>query len=549
MKKWCFSFVFLCSRLIAFVEHKDDFIDIYLSNISSHMEEKTELLEHIKKNLNGTYLDMGTGGDAIAVMLKHIPQNAKTVLIAADIDPLVLESIKTRRPEINPFLISKHGPKVNLIPMCATNMAPIKDCSLSGLGASALMHEVYSYVPPKGAMDQFVAEICRVLEKDGVFIYRDPKWVDDPHTSCLMILKSNMAKYYATLFLPKFMDRKFTAHRDYKNECSKPEPFKTADIKFNVYFHNSTEPKHLTFDEFVNTPTATIDYTKNFSLDAPQGLISEIQRHYLMYLRNEFIPGFIDSRFFKDDINVMDLSRDEREMMEDFCYRKKLPINNNIIKKAEFNKIFNDYQNLEYIFENGLRVNLDENPELIQTINKFTQENGVNRNILFLFDPKTAVIDPKLLSLLYNGKDKGIFKYLAKEEKFPVPIFDHLKLEGEEHYFYKTTDELITYFGQLSSFLVRNTHKHNYVLAPIDMEHIKDIKRDYYKYILKRDMHVIDQYGNVHEPVTEKNVIHFKLQSLSKAIEIYQSLIYTYPALYPNLSQWVENHLKEQLSE
>jgi SAM-dependent methyltransferase len=545
MKKLCLLFVCLTCQLFAFVEHKDDFIDIYLSNISSHMDEKTELLEHIKKNLNGTYLDIGTGGDAIAVMLKDIPKNAKAVLIAADIDPLVLESIKTRRPEINQFLTSKTGPKVNLVAMCATNMSAIKDSSISGLGASALMHEVYSYVPPKGAMDQFVGEVCRVLEKDGVLIYRDPKWVDDPFTSCLMIVKSDMAKYYTTLFLPKFLDRKFSSHRDYKNDCSKPDPFKTSDIKFNVYFHHCSEPKHLTFDEFVNTPTATIDYAKNFSLEAPKGLIAEIQRHYLMYLRNEFIPGFIEPRFFKEDINVVDLSKDEREMMEDFCYRKKISITNNIIKTEQFKKIFNDYSNLVHIFENGFRVNLDDNPELIQAINNLTDEKGVNRNILFLHDPKTVVIDPKLLSLLYNGKDKGIFKYFSKEEKFPNPIFDHLKLEGEEHYFYKTTDDLITYFGQLSTYLMKNTHKHNYVLSPIDKDHIKEIKRDYYKYILKRDMHVIDQYGNIHDPVTEKNVIHFKLQSLNKALEIYEALIQNQPASFPNLKQWIDNLQKE----
>src|SRR3990167_4404188 len=87
-------------NLQANVEHKDEFINTYLSNISSSMEEKTQLLEHILKYPDCRFIDIGTGGDSVAIIAKQLPKNFRSTLIAADIDPLVLESVKKRRPEI-----------------------------------------------------------------------------------------------------------------------------------------------------------------------------------------------------------------------------------------------------------------------------------------------------------------------------------------------------------------------------------------------------------------------------------------------------------------
>jgi SAM-dependent methyltransferase len=164
------------------------------------MGEKTEIFQHIIRNLDGTFLDIGTGGDAIAVLAEKLPKNSRPTLIAADIDPLVIESVKKRRQEINQYINQPTGPKVELITMSAVDMNTIKDSSIAGISASALAHEVFSYVPNKGPLDQFISEVCRVLEKEGVFVYRDPKWVDDPHAHCNMIVKKKIAKYYISLF-------------------------------------------------------------------------------------------------------------------------------------------------------------------------------------------------------------------------------------------------------------------------------------------------------------------------------------------------------------
>ena len=89
MKKYCACLFLVASlALQASVEHKDEFIDTYLSNISNSMDEKTQLLEHILKNPDGRFIDIGTGGDSVAIIVKQLPKNSRPTLIATDIDPL-----------------------------------------------------------------------------------------------------------------------------------------------------------------------------------------------------------------------------------------------------------------------------------------------------------------------------------------------------------------------------------------------------------------------------------------------------------------------------
>ncbi len=89
-------------------------------------------------------------------------------------------------------------------------MTPLSDQTIDGISASALTHEIFSYVPTKSSLDQFFIEVIRVLKKDGVFVYRDPKWDDNPDQDCLLILKDRMAKFFTTLFLPRFLDKDFS---------------------------------------------------------------------------------------------------------------------------------------------------------------------------------------------------------------------------------------------------------------------------------------------------------------------------------------------------
>jgi hypothetical protein len=502
------------------------------------MKEKTQLIEHIINKPNGTFIDIGTGGDSIAVMASQIPLGFRPTLIAADIDPLVIQSILKRRPEMKALINSSTGPKINLEILSATNMHSVKDSSISGIQASALVHEVFSYTPVKSSIDQFVSEVCRVLEKDGVLVYRDPKWVDKPLVHCTMIIKNPIAKYYTSLFLPKFLDRTFSLIRDYQDKCCKPTLYSHADVKFNLYLKNSNECKQFSFKEFLRTPIINIDYDKSFSIEAPHGLIAEIQRHYVLFLANYFAPGFIDSDSFKHDLKVKDLHKDTRKIFLNFVKKNSIPMQNDVIKKENFPLCFKELKNLNQIFKEGSKLNITKKPQIISWIQKLYVE-GIDKNLIYMFDKETLIVDPKILTLLFQGKDKGISQFIT--DSVPQGLLEHLKMEGEEHYFYKTTDDLITYFGQFSLFLLKDSDKKNYCLAPIDENSLKEAPRDFYKSILKRDFFVTDQHGNIQEPVTEKNIIHFQLQPKEKAFSIYRRLVLNHKNKYPALQKWMEN--------
>lgn len=537
------SFLFtllLTLSMHANVQHKDEFIDTYLSNISANMEEKTEILEHIQTREDGTFIDIGTGGDSIAIIASQLPKNSSPTLIAADIDPLVLDSIATRRPEIQEFIHSASGPKVEFVAMSATHMEPIKDSTVSGVVASALAHEVFSYIPAKPSLDQFIEEVCRVLEKGGVFIYRDPKWVDDPSTSCRLHINNEIAKYYTIFFLSRFLDRTFSSIRDYKEECCKPNLYSCTDVTIHAHLKNIDTIGHFPFEEFLHIPSRSIDYTKNFFIEAPKGLISEIQRHYLMYVKNYFVGGFLDPSHFRKDIILSDLSTEEQEVLKAFLKRNPLMIKEGCIPQEFFPTLFKESELIQQFFSEGVRLTFRDTTELSSFLS-FLPKDQKWKTHLYRVEDTMLVIDPILLSLMFRGRHEGIFQFIHDDHSLPWDLFEHLKLEGEEHYFYKTTDELITYMGQLSRFVLKDTHKKNYLLAPIDGSHIKVAPRKLYQIILERDMSITDNQGTICAPETSKNIIHFSLQPKQQAFKVYNDLLQEHASCFPNLKKWVSH--------
>jgi len=62
-----------------------------------------------------------------------------------------------------------------------------------------------------------------------------------------------------------------------------------------------------------------------------------------------------------------------------------------------------------------------------------------------------------------------------------------------------------------------------------------------YQNILERDMLVLDKYGTVQKPVTEKNIIHFILQPKDQALKTYKNILREYNSSFPSLNKWLEN--------
>lgn len=512
------------------VEHKDEFIDKYLSNISANMDEKTQLLPYIKDKKKGIYLDIGTGGDAVAMIATNLDPCDNVTLIAADIDQAVLNSIPLRRPEILPFLTQQKGVKVELKQMSAVDFQKIENDSLNGIGASALTHEVFSYAAPLSSIDQFMKQVTRSLVKEGVFIYRDPRWVDNPDELCLMTIHRKLAKYYATLFLSKFFDRDFSLIRDYRGNCSKPLLHLKEEVYMHVYDKTLKSNRKISFVDFFQLPTSRFDFNKSFSIEAKRGLLAEIERHYLMYLKDFYAPGFLDDENFLEAIDLTQLLDEPRQVLVDYCTRKQIPWAAKI-DPVDFPALQREYHLLEEIFENGFMLTDDQLQYFLKTYN--------NHPLIYFRNGSEALIDIKLVTLLFQGKNRGLYALMNHHFKVPWDLLEHLKLEGEEHYFYKTQQELLIYFGQVSRYFLKNTSKDSYMLAPIDPASIKVVSRDFYQRTLERDFLVVDFHGNIQMPVTEKNIFHLKLQHEDSAKLVYRALTQQFPGRYPQIEAWI----------
>ena len=57
---------------------------------------------------------------------------------------------------------------------------------------------------------------------------------------------------------------------------------------------------------------------------------------------------------------------------------------------------------------------------------------------------------------------------------------------------------------------------------------------------------VLNIYGDFQEPVTGKNIIHFKLQSEDSALAVYEELINKSKDAFPSLKKWLDSYLMEK---
>jgi SAM-dependent methyltransferase len=528
------------------VDHKNADIHGYLNEISEEQEEKTQILEHILEKEYGTYIDLGTGGDSIAYILNSIPDNLPIKIIGSDIDQSILQSIPNRHPEIMPYLnqIDSGQLRLDLLRMDATNMSSLQDSSIEGISASALTHEIFSYVPTKSSLDQFFIEIVRVLKHDGIFVYRDPKWDDNPRQDCLVILKDQIAKFFTVLFLPRLLDRVFSERLDYKKQCIKPTLYEKSHIRINFYSKGSHRTKKVKLKEFINTPLSHVDFTRNIAIEAPRGLISEIQRHYILFLKNIFITDLIDKNFFdRETINLENLPLQERTILRSFINKKN--IFSSVVDTASdmFLTILLEKKRFYSFIENGISAEVLDKEKAI----KFCADlyaKGINHNLIYIKD-NVLWADAKIALLLFQNMNSGMYEFLNKNHLMvPGQVFEWMKREGEEFYFYKTRDEFITYVGQLTKYYLMGTDKEGYMLCPISPLAIKTVSRNLYKTIVDNHMNVIDIDGNQQNIFFDKNIIHFKLMKKEEALKIYKDIIKYNAHQYKELTEWVENDLR-----
>jgi hypothetical protein len=124
--------------------------------------------------------------------------------------------------------------------------------------ASAVLHEVYSYGGGYEALDTTFGQITNTLNPGGFFAYRDIFSVD-----------------------------RLSQHERTRHVYDREAWVRFTKLFLTHYLENATHPYHRQDDRIIFEQNSTrvglddIDMTKDLSVDAPIGLLREIQRHYI----------------------------------------------------------------------------------------------------------------------------------------------------------------------------------------------------------------------------------------------------------------------------
>lgn len=136
--------------------------------------------------------------------------------------------------------------------------------------ASAVFHEIYSYAGGYGAVTSTIDGISRALHPGGYFSYRDVFSVDrlSQHERVTHVYDHEGWVRFAVQFLPHYLA-----------EACHPYHREDDDIKLHQ------DSKYLNFD--------SINPEKALSINAPVGLLRELQRHYITFRDHVWRAGAI----------------------------------------------------------------------------------------------------------------------------------------------------------------------------------------------------------------------------------------------------------------
>ena len=493
---------FVCSKSsFASIDHKNLKLASYLDQISENMDEKSGIIDIIKNQKSGSYLDIGSGRDTISYIINSLSgENLNEVkLIAADLESKTLAEIAKHHPALAFNFNNSSDISLSLLKMDATEMHQLKDNSITAINASALLHEVNSYVPPKTPIDRFFDESIRVLKKGGFLVYRDPTLQSNPEVINSLSIKNDFAKKFIFIFLPKFLDTKLTQLTDMYGNSIKPSFQYQERVKVIVYLLGQTQPTSLDYQGFFSLKSSDIDFSKDITITAPRRLLSEIQRHYILFVKNVYPIAFVDDKWIKSDLPDHTPHR-AKKVIRNFA--KSLGIDYVAkLSKSDLATLTNERKNIDELIKNGVNIYNVKNND-IQSLQKLLTSHDIPTH-LYKISPEGIWLDAKLFTILYNSLPHDF-----KSNNVPIESMIWLTREGEEFYFYFTTEELINYLDKFCDFFLKNTNKEGYVLNPIS---IKYANREVYVDLLERDMVQLDKNNAKQDFVTSKTIITFHL--------------------------------------
>lgn len=156
---------------------------------------KLEPIKHFLPNPKNI-ISVGVGAGEEIQALAHLYEDVPVEIYGLDLSPRALLLAKDR--------LEKWGLTMNMIEGSAINL-PLEDESVDGFVESAILHEIYSYVPDgKMAWETAITEISRTLSENGVYLLRDFAAPSSPNALVELVLSTEMAQQFYDYFREHF---------------------------------------------------------------------------------------------------------------------------------------------------------------------------------------------------------------------------------------------------------------------------------------------------------------------------------------------------------
>lgn len=522
------------------LDHKNDNLPAYLNYIQHNVNEKIGILPYILQNPYGRYLEIGTGGDAIAELMQQLPKSAQNLIIASDIEEDILTALPERHPVLLDYLHAQTGPQLRLIRLNAIDMSLFDHAFFDGINASALVHEIVSYAGGLQGVHTFFTEACRVLKPGGVLIYRDPEYMQNPDERVIVTLNTRSIRLFVHLFLPVFLDAHHTVRAQSGHKYLR---YTHDDVLIQYYKKHLPNLEIMHYADYFLIPTNTIDFDRPHLLQIPCGLYREIARHYITYIYQcnplMFVQPIPDIRYQHYQIHY--LAHHAQSLLHAFLQEHHESLSDECASKKQLESMQQSMLATESVIEHGIRLRFSDQSRIQQLHALLLAHQFAPDRYVLNYSSHQLLLDYRIFALLYTPLKKNIFS----QNNGPIDTTheEHARWtqrEGEEHYFYLSADALITrVLKQTQQTLFDGNAMHTFVLFPPSTRHSCFIERPCYSALLNKAVSVQTMSGHPIPIYDGKRIIHFAKMTVADAIITGKNMVAAEPQNYPLLADYL----------
>ncbi|MFC1615689.1 class I SAM-dependent methyltransferase [Patescibacteria group bacterium] len=515
-----------------------------MRNTSGELSEKAQILEYILKDPEGRYLEIGPGGgEAIAEVINGINEYNKAcdqegmskINPQVTLVDLFMEELKQPILDNNETIKNYHEQgNLDFIQDDARSLDSIPDNSISGINLSAILHECSAYGGGIVGVQKVIESASRILKPNGVMIYRDPEGVE-LHEYAKSEFNTYESKVFLMMFLPKFLDQKFTKISD------KADFYDVNDV-FLSFVNKEGRKVRITLHQALSLPlNQIVDMNEDIGLEGDRGLIREIERHFITFTDFASVDSYhsvednrINEKGEGETVLSFAKQNGERSFI-DFCYSTGITFHkgkgNYTISDKDYQKYKKKSQELFYLINRPLELDLSN--EDSEDLEEYLFEKGAYRD---------AFIDEDGWDISQMMKHWNLIEEFFKErlqldhftpddlplvQDFPE-IRNHLRnihrwsyREGEEHYFYASPPEFIS--NVIDSSLTKETNEFGreewFCICPVQ-EKVDYVSRDSYTRLLQSHLNISGPKDSLVGIKEGKRIIHFQKIPVQFALPI-----------------------------